>query len=126
MCKVETDCYIGLRVVLTGKWSGTEACRGGCEVEIVNNARDEDSNTESEEADGCKTAYSPDGRVLGECGKVLLATTLLAVICECDNRKTIYFHPNKEKTQNKKILNYTSSFASQILKESIGVSDWLF
>ena len=60
-------------------------------------------DTESEEADGCKVAYRPEGRVLGEYGKfLLLATALLAVMYECDNGKTIHIHQNKERTQNKK------------------------
>lgn len=60
-------------------------------------------DTESEEADGCKMTYRPEGKILGECEKILLlVTAFLAVICECDNRKTVYIHQNKERTQLKK------------------------
>lgn len=84
-------------------------------------------NTESEEADGCKMDYRPDRRVPGECGKFLpLATALLAVTWECDNSKIIYVHRNKGRTQNQKKKKNTSPFVSQILKESIGLSDKLF
>lgn len=77
---------------------------------MVTDAGVKTDNTEREEADGCKMDYMPDRREPRECGKfLLLATALLAVICECDNSKIIYmFIETREGHKIKKNKLYTS------------------
>lgn len=84
-------------------WTVIEAYWDNCEIEIVNDAGVKIGNRETEEADRCKITHRPDGRVLGECGKFILA-----IIYDCDNRKATYVLAVKKIVWIHKILIYLS------------------